>query len=165
MRNIRVAAGIVRQQDLLLLVEQVVDGLRYWSLPGGVVEDGESLHSGLQRELSEESGICARRFGALAHVTELCMPDFISTAHVFEVDDWIDDHSHHPLDPAGEVVKAQFFLLDEALDRLAALPWSFMSEPITEYFNGTGRTFYSYSARGKTGNPANARRAELRSPL
>ncbi len=39
---IRVAAGIILRGDSLLLVQQEMGGVGRWSLPGGVVEDGES---------------------------------------------------------------------------------------------------------------------------
>ena len=53
----RVAAGIIRSGDDILLVEQKSDGRQYWSLPGGVVEPNETAVQGLLREVAEETGV------------------------------------------------------------------------------------------------------------
>lgn len=54
--KIRVTA-IVLNHDKILLVEQNVDRLRSWSLPGGGLEEGETLEQGVKRELMEETGL------------------------------------------------------------------------------------------------------------
>ncbi len=51
MRRIHVVAGIARWDDHILLLHQRADGHSYWSLPGGVVADGETLTTALRREL------------------------------------------------------------------------------------------------------------------
>jgi ADP-ribose pyrophosphatase YjhB (NUDIX family) len=45
--------------DEVLLVRQNY-GLKYWSLPGGVVEKGETLDQAAVRELKEETGLDIR---------------------------------------------------------------------------------------------------------
>ncbi|MCA9440990.1 MAG: NUDIX domain-containing protein [Candidatus Omnitrophica bacterium] len=54
--RIRVAALILRE-GRILLAEHEKGGRRYWLLPGGGVEFGESLEEALQRELMEEAGL------------------------------------------------------------------------------------------------------------
>ena len=50
------AAGLVYKDDKVLLIKSEKRG---WELPGGVVEQGESILDGLKREISEESDVTA----------------------------------------------------------------------------------------------------------
>ncbi len=143
MRNIQVAAGIVKRDGQLLLVHQVSNGRSYWSLPGGVVEDGEDLRAALERELSEEAGLRPRGIVELEHITELRTPSFISVAYVFSVPNW-DPAPQAAEDPGGEVDDSRFFDVTEARDRLAELPWPSMRQPILDVLQGGTRRFWSY---------------------
>jgi 8-oxo-dGTP diphosphatase len=50
--------GIVLRGDSVLLVERGSEPLKgYWSLPGGMLETGESLAEGVRREVREETGL------------------------------------------------------------------------------------------------------------
>jgi ADP-ribose pyrophosphatase YjhB (NUDIX family) len=49
--------GVVIESDRILLLNQDTGGGRAWSLPGGKVEEGESLGAALVREMCEETGV------------------------------------------------------------------------------------------------------------
>jgi 8-oxo-dGTP diphosphatase len=56
---IRVAVGILKRNDTVLLAERPVDKpyAGYWEFPGGKIEANESGEQALKRELHEELGI------------------------------------------------------------------------------------------------------------
>jgi ADP-ribose pyrophosphatase YjhB (NUDIX family) len=49
--------GIVIEDGEILLLDQDTDSGRSFSLPGGKLEDGETLAEGLVREMREETGL------------------------------------------------------------------------------------------------------------
>ena len=59
------SARIILERDRVLLVERGRDPLKgYWSLPGGVLEVGETLEEGMRREVLEETGLEVRAAAA-----------------------------------------------------------------------------------------------------
>lgn len=53
----RIRVGVcVTDGDTILLVEHEKAGRRYWLVPGGGVEIGETLHESAAREMLEETG-------------------------------------------------------------------------------------------------------------
>lgn len=61
MRPILGVGAIILNGDLVLLVERGHRPLKgYWSLPGGVLETGETLEEGIRREVLEETGLIIR---------------------------------------------------------------------------------------------------------
>lgn len=66
--------GILIDNDSLLLLEQNVDNERAWSLPGGGVEQGESIEQALVREMQEETGLNVT-VGDLLYVCDHIKPE------------------------------------------------------------------------------------------
>ena len=51
------ATAVLIEEDRILLVQQDVDAVRGWSLPGGKLQSGESLAACVVREVREETGL------------------------------------------------------------------------------------------------------------
>jgi ADP-ribose pyrophosphatase YjhB (NUDIX family) len=78
--DVRVGAIIVNEADELLVVRHARRGERYWTLPGGSVEMGESLSEAIAREVLEETGYSVD-VGPVAAVAEL-RPDRWGAARI-----------------------------------------------------------------------------------
>lgn len=148
----RVVAGIIREGSRILLVGQrgPTDPHDIWSIPGGVVEDGELLDEALIREVREETGLEVAHVGGLAYATQLDNPDDAAQAFafIFEIQDW--SGSIHVDDPDGKVFSAEFFDVNEAIAKLKQVPWEHMRDPIAAYLKGEvpKGTFWLYRQEG-----------------
>src|SRR5450755_441889 len=67
--------ALIFDGDSILLVERGHEPLKgWWSLPGGILETGETLANGIRREVREETGLEVEP-GAIVEVFERIMPD------------------------------------------------------------------------------------------
>lgn len=67
--------ALILDGDKILLVERAGEPLKgWWSLPGGVVETGETLELAVRREIREETGLEVGEL-KLVEVFERIMPD------------------------------------------------------------------------------------------
>lgn len=55
--HVRVTGVVIDEDQRILLLNQDTDTGRSWSLPGGKVEEGETLARALVREMREETGV------------------------------------------------------------------------------------------------------------
>ncbi|QBI56159.1 NUDIX domain-containing protein [Streptomonospora litoralis] len=66
--------GLLVHDGRVLVLDQDTDGPRRWSLPGGRVEEGETLDDALMREMREETGIDVE-VERLLYVCDHIVPD------------------------------------------------------------------------------------------
>jgi ADP-ribose pyrophosphatase YjhB (NUDIX family) len=129
--TIRVA-GLLVHKGSILMVEQGRGDDRYWLLPGGGVQFGETLSDALKRELQEELGL---RVGVqrLIAIVESISPDPDYAKHVvhlvFEISAPVEDL---PEPHEDKVLTARF------LDELQ-LQSADVRPPITEFLSACVR--------------------------
>jgi 8-oxo-dGTP diphosphatase len=131
-----IAVALVRRGEQVLLVRQQGpdDPQPNWALPGGVVEPGELVTEALVRELREETGLELLDPGRLLYTVQTTDSADSWVALVFETDACRGDILC--ADPDGLVNAAEFVDRATALERLAALSWLNMREPVMAYLRG-----------------------------
>ena len=144
-REFVVAAAILldaRGRVLLVGNDWQGQGRVRYTLPGGVVERGESTLDALKREVLEETGLEVLGVDHLAyavHVEDKRRNDrAVSFAFKASYSGLLN-----PRDPDGFIVEARFFPLDEVKTRAPIPP---LRDPLVAYLSDgvTGR-FYSYA--------------------
>ena len=144
-REFVVAAAILLDaQGRVLLVGNDWQGYGNvrWTLPGGVVERGESTLDALSREVREETGLTITAIQHLAyavHVEDERRDDrAVSFAFLAAYDGLLN-----PRDPDGFIVEARFVPVDE-VERIIPIPP--LRQPLANYLRDRvpGR-FYSYA--------------------
>lgn len=138
--HIQAAAGIVlNEQGELLLVKTHRHG---WVMPGGIVEEGETVLEGLQREIREETGI-------LADVEVLyCLSSNVSSHPGYNgvkrvptkvISDFICRYRSGLPRPSAENSQTAWMSLEKAQEQITAEPFKSRFECYLAY---QGRPFY-----------------------
>jgi 8-oxo-dGTP diphosphatase len=108
---------VVFKAEEVLLVRRGQEPARgIWSLPGGLVELGETLTAALHREIAEETGLSLRILGISA-VLERIFPDEAGKiAYHYALIDYLCEYLAGELRPGSDITAAQFVALAD-LDR------------------------------------------------
>ncbi|ESQ89285.1 DNA mismatch repair protein MutT [Asticcacaulis sp. AC460] len=84
-----------------------------WSIPGGKIMRGESLHAAALRELAEETGVVA----TISHLVEVY--EIIDSRFHYVLIDYAADWISGDPRPGDDADEARFFSLQDALQTVA----------------------------------------------
>jgi len=105
--------GIVIDRDRVLLIRRGKEPLKgEWSIPGGMLELGEELTAGVQRELKEETGLdveplkCILVFDRVSHEGKRVKYHYV-------IVDYLCRRKRGRLRPASDVVDARWVRRDD----------------------------------------------------
>jgi 8-oxo-dGTP diphosphatase len=103
-----VGAVVFKDEAVLLVRRGQEPAMGSWSLPGGLVELGETLEAALHRELAEETGLTVRLLG-IAAVLERLFPDPDGRiAYHYVLVDYLCEYAGGALTPASDITAARF---------------------------------------------------------
>jgi len=111
-----VGAVIFRGEEVVLVRRGQEPDQGNWSLPGGLVELGETLTAAIHREIAEETGLRVRILG-IAAVLERLYPDAAGKiAYHYVLIDYLCEYLEGELKPGSDITAACFVALGD-LDR------------------------------------------------
>jgi 8-oxo-dGTP diphosphatase len=128
-----VGGAVIEGPDGVLLVQnRRRDGRVDWSPPGGVIDEGETMLSGLTREVAEETGLVVDGWTGPVYEIEAEAPDlgWVLRVEAHLARTWTGDLAI--ADPDGIVVDACFTPTGGCGDLLAAAP-RWVAEPLTDW--------------------------------
>ena len=110
---IGVGAIIVEQQGVLLVKRGKAPLLGEWSIPGGMLELGETLRDGAEREALEETGLVVRATELLG-VFERIVPDKSDrTLYHYVLIDFLCERISGEVRASGDAADAQWFTAEQ----------------------------------------------------
>jgi len=108
-----VGAVVFRGEEVLLVLRGQEPALGSWSLPGGLVELGETLEDAIKRELAEEVGITVKILGINAVLERIYQDSSAGIPYHYVLVDFLCDYEDGEARPASDITAARFVPLTE----------------------------------------------------
>ena len=115
--NLGVGGAVVREGKLLMVRRASRRGRGNWQIPGGFVEQDETMEQAVVREVEEEAGVTAEVVGVLG-IRNRYDPDTDNSTYIILA---LRPVSGEPTPDAHEVDMAGYFSLEE-IDALEQVP-------------------------------------------
>jgi 8-oxo-dGTP diphosphatase len=106
---IGVGAIIVKDGSIILVKRGHAPSLGEWSIPGGLLEVGESLRQGAEREALEETGLVVRAMELLGVFERLVPDDQKRMRFHYVLVDFLCEVVSGELQPSGDAAAARWF--------------------------------------------------------
>ncbi len=111
-----VGAVIFRGEEVLLVRRGQEPARDSWSLPGGLVELGETLTAAIHREIAEETGLTVRILGVSAVLERIFPDDEGKIAYHYVLIDYLGEYLEGALQPGSDITAARFVARPELAD-------------------------------------------------
>lgn len=149
MRRWSVGGALIPVGDGLVLVgNRRRDGSLEWTPPGGVIDHGESVLEGLEREVREETGLVVAGWSHRSYTVTVDAPDM---GWRLTVEAWVTSGVSGDVaidDPDGIVEEVRHVAAADALGLLdASPPW--VSVPVGEWLAGGAALDYGFVLHGE----------------
>lgn len=112
-----VGAVIFKGDEVLLVRRGQEPAKGVWSLPGGLVEVGETLSEAITREVREETGLSIRILGVTAVLERIYRDPRGGIPYHYVLIDFACDYSEGELRPGSDITAARFVAAGD-LDRM-----------------------------------------------
>jgi 8-oxo-dGTP diphosphatase len=149
MRRWSVGGALIPTGDGLVLVgNRRRDGSLEWTPPGGVIDAGESLLEGLEREVREETGLVVARWSHRTYTVTVDAPDM---GWRLTVEAWVAAEVTGEVlidDPDGIVEEVRHVPAGDAIGLLVASP-PWVHVPVGDWLEGGSSSDYGFVLRGE----------------
>jgi len=108
-----VGAVVFKGDEVLLVRRGQEPALGSWSLPGGLVELGETMAAAIKRELAEETGLSVTLLGIAAVLERIFPGPDGAIAYHYVLVDYLCDYLGGELRPGSDITAAQFVSLND----------------------------------------------------
>jgi ADP-ribose pyrophosphatase YjhB (NUDIX family) len=107
-----VGAVVIDNGAVLLIKRGKAPLLGEWSIPGGLLELGETTRQGAEREALEETGLVVRATELLG-VFDRIVPDADRTLYHYVLIDFVCERVSGELQASGDAADARWFIQEE----------------------------------------------------